>query len=126
MRGSTVIFHQNNKNFIIVEQRIELATRIIRDDNRGFGTGRLHPKLVHLFFSISKHVQFKKLNRGDAGRFDRDEKILKPARFTFNFCFYFLFFIFIILKLIYFIKSTNIINYLLKNIIIIIIIYIKV
>ena len=45
-----------------------------------------------------------------------DEKILKPVPFTFDFCFYFLFcyiyfFIFIILKLIYFIKNTNIMNF---------------
>ena len=48
---------------------------------------------------------------GEAGRIGRDEKILKPLLFTFDFLFfiififYFLFFIFIILKLIYFIKK---------------------
>ena len=58
-----------------------------------------------------------------------DEKILKLIPFIFDFCFYFLFFIFIILKLIYYIKNKNIMNFLklfIKNILIIIIIYIKV
>ena len=79
----------------------------------GFGTGWPHPDPVCLFFSIFKHVSFKKLN--GAGW---DEKILKPTPFTFDFCFYFLFFmflyllfIFIILKLIYFIKNKNVMNF---------------
>ena len=63
-----------------------------------------------------------------------NEKILKPVSFTFDFCFYFLFvyicfFIFIMLKLIYFIKNKNIMNFyklFIKKILIIIIIYIKV
>ena len=65
-----------------------------------------------------------------------DMKILKSATFTFDSCFYFLFlilkfylFIFIILKLIYFIKNKNIMNFyklFIENILIIlIIIYIK-
>ena len=65
-----------------------------------------------------------------------DMKILKSATFTFDFCFYFLFlilkfylFIFIILKLIYFIKNKNIMNFyklFIEDILIIlIIIYIK-
>ena len=72
-----------------------------------------------------------------------DEKISKPVPFTFDFLylffiFYFLsfsfyicFFIFIILKLIYFIKNKNLMNFyklFIKNILIIIIIinYIKI
>ena len=68
---------------------------------------------------------------------DEDEKISKPIPFTFDFLFLFLFlffyicfFIFIILKLIYFIKNKNIMNFyklFIKNILIIIIInYIKI
>ena len=73
----------------------------------GFGTGLSHPDPTRLFFSILKPVSFKKLNGTGRGG---DEKISKPAPFTFDFCFYFLFFyicffIFIILKLIYFIKK---------------------
>ena len=67
-----------------------------------------------------------------------DGKIHKPVLFIFYFCFYFLFFIFyflfcffifIILKLIYFVKNKNIMNFyklFIKKILIIIIIYIKV
>ena len=80
------------------------------DDNGGFGTGRSHPNPTRLFFSILKHVPFKKLNK--TGRVDNDEKISKSASFILDFCFYFLFliflyfiFYFIILKLIYFIKK---------------------
>ena len=43
-----------------------------------------------------------------------DRKIPKAASFTFDFCFYFFYiclFIFIILKLIYFIKIKNIMNF---------------
>ena len=58
------------------------------------------------------------------------EKFLNLTRlyliFVFIYICYFCFYISIILKVIYFIKNKNIINYLLKNIIIIIIIYIKI
>ena len=83
--------------------------------------------MARLFFLILKLVSFKKLN-GAGG----DGKILKPDSFIFYFCFiffYIYFFIFIILKLIYFIKNKNIMNFyklFIKNILIIIIIYIKV
>ena len=79
----------------------------------GFGTGWPHPDPAYLFFSIPKLISFKKLN-GSGG----DRKILKPVPFTFDFCFYFLFLIFyiyllifIILKLIYFLKIKNIMNF---------------
>ena len=96
----------------------------------GFGRVRPHPNLAYLFFSILKPILFKKLN-GQGG----DEKILKPAPFIFDF-FYIFFFIFIILKLLYFIKNKNIMNFyklfikkhsnFFEEILIIIIIYIKV
>ena len=99
----------------------------------GFGTRRPYPDQARLFFLILKLISFKKLNR--AGR-DRDEKIPRPVPFTFDFYFYFLFFIFyicffifIILKLIYFIKNKNIMNFyklFIKKILIFIFIYIKV
>ena len=73
----------------------------------GFGTRRSYSDLTHLFFSILKLISFKKLNE-----MGRDEKISKPVSFIFDFCFYFLFFyIFILLKLIYFIKNKNIMNF---------------
>ena len=66
----------------------------------------------------------------------KDGKIPKPVLFIFYFCFYFLFliflyfiFIFIILKLIDFVKNKNIMIFyklFIKNILIIITIYIKV
>ena len=97
----------------------------------GFGTGRSHPDPARLFFSILKLVSFKKLT----GR-DGDGKILKLAPFTFYFCFYFKIFIFLYLifyfyyiKINIFHKNKNIMNFyklFIKNIIIIIIIYIKV
>ena len=43
-----------------------------------------HPDPIRLFFSISKLISFKKLN----GASD-DEKIPKPALFTFDFFFKF-------------------------------------
>ena len=78
---------------------------------KGFETGSSHPDLDHLFFFlISKLVSFKKLNM--MGRY---RKIPKSVTFTFDFCFYLFFyicfFIFIILKLIYFIKNKNIMNF---------------
>ena len=69
--------------------------------------GSPHLDSARLFFLILKPISFKKLN--EAGR---NEKILKPVPFTFDFCFYYIcFFIFIILKLIYFIKNKNIMNF---------------
>ena len=83
---------------------------------RGFGTRRPDLDSARLFFLIHKPISFKKLNGTG-----RDEKILKPVPFTFDFCYYFLFFIFyffifaffifIILKLVYFIKNKNIMNF---------------
>ena len=77
---------------------------------RGFRKGRPHPDATHLFLSIPKLILFKKLTARDG-----DRKILKPTLFTFYFCFYFFIFvfifIFIILKLIYFIKNKNIMNF---------------
>ena len=60
------------------------------DTKGGSGQDGPIPTLAHLFFSILNPVLFKKLNR--VGRVGRDGKILKPAPFTFDFCFYFLFF----------------------------------
>ena len=71
------------------------------------GAARLNP--AHLFFLIFKSVPFKKLN--GTGRINGDGKILKPASFTFFLYFIFYIFIFIILKLIYFIKNKNIMNF---------------
>ena len=69
---------------------------------KGFGTWRSHPD----------PTRFKKIKRGE------DENFPIPTPFTFDFCFYFLFLIFciyflifIILKLIYFIKNKNIMNF---------------
>ena len=68
-----------------------------------------HPDPARLFFSIPKLVSFKKLNGAGQGK---DEKIYKPVPFTFDFLFFYIFFfIFIILKLIYFIKNKNIMNF---------------
>ena len=99
---------------------------------REFGMRRSHSDPTRLFFSILKLILFKKLNGKGRGW-----KIPKPVSFIFDFVFifYFLFFyscffIFIILKLIYFIKNKNIMNFyklfIKKHSIIIIIIYIKV
>ena len=72
---------------------------------------RPHLDSARLFFLILKPISFKILNGTG-----RNGKILKPVPFIFDFCFYFLFFyicffIFIILKLIYFIKNKNIMNF---------------
>ena len=79
----------------------------------GFGTRQPHLDSARLFFLVLKPISFIKLK--GAGQ---NEKIPKPVPFTFDFCFYFLFliffiffFIFIILKLIYFIKNKNIMNF---------------
>ena len=80
-------------------------------------------RLDSFIFLIHKLISFKKLNEARW-----DGKIPEPVPFIFDFCFYFL--NFIILKLIYFIKNKNIMNFyklFIKNIIIIIIInYIKI
>ena len=76
---------------------------------KGFGTRWPHPDPTRLFFLILKLVSFKKLNG-----LGRDGKIPNPIPFIFDFYFkffYIFFFIFIILKLIYFIKNKNIINF---------------
>ena len=81
-----VIFHQNKKNSIIEQQGEGPAIHTTRDDNGR--TGRSHPNLARLFFSILKLVSYKKIKRDGAGQ-NGDKKILKPAPFTFCFCFYF-------------------------------------
>ena len=101
---------------------------------RGFGTWLPYPDPTRLFFSILKYVLFKKIKRDRVGI--RKFPNLSRLHFIFVFIFYFKFFyiflfIFIILKLIYFIKNKNIMNFyklFIKKIIIIIIIiiYIKV
>ena len=88
--------------------------------------------LIYIFL-IFKLISFKKLNK--AGQVSRGRKIFKPVLFIFDFLFllfifyFFIFSFFIILKLIYLIKNKNIMNYyklFIKNILIIIIIYIKI
>ena len=94
--------------------------------------GRPYPDPARLFFSIPKLISFKKLNGTGRGRAGMG-KFPNPPRLylIFAFIFFFIFF-FIILKLIYFIKNKNVMNFyklFIKNIliiIIIIIIYIKV
>ena len=96
----------------------------------GFGTGRSHPDPARLFFSIPKLVSFKKLNR--VGR--RWENFqTRPVYILFLFLFlkfiFYLFFYFYYIKINIFHKNKNIMNFyklFIKNIIIIIIIYIKV
>ena len=93
---------------------------------------RPHLDSAHLFFSILKPISFKKLNgTGQRRKFPNSFNLHLIFVFIFIFYFFYIcFFIFIILKLIYFIKNKNImnfINYLLQNILIIIIInYIKI
>ena len=107
-----VIFHQNKKNFIIAQKRERLTTLTTRDDNGRVWDETAPSRLgSFIFFLIPKSISFKKLNGAR-----RNGKIPKPVLFTFDFCFYFLFFnicffIFIILKLIYFIKNKNIMNF---------------
>ena len=92
-----------------------------------FGTGRSHPDRAHLFFSIPKLVSFKKLNKAGG-----DGKILKLTPFIYFFLiliFLYLLFYFYYIKINIFHKNKNITNFyklFIKNIIIIIIIYIKV
>ena len=83
------------------------------NDNEKVWDGQLHPDLVFFFFQFSNLFDLKILIGQGV-----DGKIPKPALFTFDFCFYFLFIIFlylifiiIILKLIYFIKNKNIMNF---------------
>ena len=83
------------ENSIIAQQGGGQATLTTRDDNGGFGTGQPHPDPTRLFFSISKPIPFKKLNRTGWGPVGKDGKILKPAPFTFDFCFYFFIFSFL-------------------------------
>ena len=70
--------------------------------------GQSHPDLSNLFFSIPKYVIFKKLN-GTNGLADM-RKFSNLSCLYFIFVFIFIF-IFIILKLIYFIKNKNIMNF---------------
>ena len=127
-----VIFHKNKKNSIIVQQEEELAIYTIKDDNGRVWDGVVpsRPQLVY-FFSILKLVSFKKLNR--VGRiWENSQTRLVYILFLFlffNFNFFIFFIYFYYIKINIFHKNKNImnfINYLLKNLIIIIIIYIKV
>ena len=80
----------------------------------GFGTERSHPDPNRLLFSISKLFLFKKLNGGRVGmrKFSNPPRLYLIFVFIFYFKFFiFVFFIFIILKLIYFIKNKNIMNF---------------
>ena len=75
--------------------------------------GRSHPDPAHLFFSIPKLVSFKKLNRaGWRWKNSQTRPVYILFLFLFlNFNFLYLLFIFIILKLIFFIKIKNIMNF---------------
>ena len=84
-----VIFYSNKKNFIITQQGGGLAILTIRDDNRGFGTGRAHLNSNHLFFSILKLVPFKKLNGAGRGRLAGMRKFPNPPHIHFIFVFIF-------------------------------------
>ena len=65
----------------------------------GFGTGRSHPDLARLFFSILKLVSFKKLNRAER-RWENSQT--RPVYILFLFLFFkFNFFIFDFLFLLY-------------------------
>ena len=79
----------------------------------GFGMGRSHPDPARLFFSILKFVSFKKLNRtGQRWENSQTHPVYILFLFLFfNFNFFILLFIFIILKLIFFIKIKNIMNF---------------
>ena len=96
-----------------------------------FGTERSYPDPARLFFSILKLVSFKKLNR--VGR-KWENSQTRPVYILFFFYFFILIFLYLIFYFYYieiniFHKNKNIMNfknYLLKNILIIIIIYIKV
>ena len=78
----------------------------------GFETRRSYLDPACLFFSISKLVSFKKLNRGDG-----DEKIHKLASYTFyfifilkfNFLYLFFYFYYIIINIFH--KNKNIMNF---------------
>ena len=77
----------------------------------GFGTGRFHPDLILLFFSILKLVSFKKLNR--AGRRWENSQT-RPVYILFlflffNFNFLYLLFYFYYIKINIFPKKKNII-----------------
>ena len=96
----------------------------------GFGNGRSHSDQARLFFSIFKLVSFKKLNR--TGRIWENSQtrsvyiLFLFLFFNFNF---FIYFYFYYIKINIFHKTKNIMNFyklFIKNIIIIIIIYIKV
>ena len=54
--------------------------------------GRPHLNSARLFFSIPKHVPFKKLNGTRQGGLARMGKILKLVPFTFDFVFIFIYF----------------------------------
>ena len=68
-----------------------------------------------IYFLIPKHVPFKKLNGAARAGLAGMENFSNPPRlyliFVFIFNFKFFIFIFIILKLIYFIKIKNIMNF---------------
>ena len=93
---------KQKKNFIVVQQEKGTTIHTIKDENE-----RVWDRAAS-----SDSTRFKKIKRGE------DENFPIPAPFTFDFCFYFyfLFFyiyvlIFIILKLIYFIKNKNIMEF---------------
>ena len=76
----------------------------------GSGRGGPIPTSVRLFFSIPNSVPFKKLN--GVGRFGRDGKIPIPNLVYILFLFlFFIFVFFVILKLIYFMKNKNSMNF---------------
>ena len=93
--------------------------------------GRSHPDQARLFFSIPKLVSFKKLNRAGrrCGNFQTRSVYILFLFLFFYFNFLYFLFYFYYIKINIFHKNKNIMNFyklFIKNIIIIIIIYIKV
>ena len=94
----------------------------------GFGTERSHPDPARLFFSIPKLVSFKKLNRAEMRKFLNSPRLHFIFVLFLNFSFLYFIFYFYYIKINIFHKNKNIMNIyklFLKNIIIIIIIYIQ-
>ena len=126
-----VIFHKNKKNSIIVQQEEDLAIHTTMDDNMRVWDEAVTSRPGSFIFFNSQTCLIYKIKQGgmEMGKFSNSPRLH-------YFCFYFLILIFLYLlfnfyyiKINIFHKNKNImnfINYLLKNIIIIIIIYIKV
>ena len=125
------IFHKNKKNSIITQQEEELIIYTTMDDNGRIWNGTVSSRSGSFIFSILKLVSFKKLNRTG---WRWENSLTRPVYILFlflffNFNFFYLLFYFYYIKINIFHKNRNIMNFyklFIKNIIIIIIIYIKV